>query len=243
MQLTNLVVNRTRDNIAKAFGVDIEKANVGDTKVGKDGVTRVYVQLPSGKYDWRRVKKNKEESKEEEPKKKYSDIDFKKFTSTYGGYTSYNTVVGDVYLSILKKNSKYYIGINENYDLSSKGELSFDSVEEARDKLLGILEQRRPEAFKVNAEMKKEYQGVTFKLKNNGRLFYYEGKLGNLELGIHRTLVASWEIVINGEFLRPNIFAEAYDFDSVEKARNMLVKEAKNRIKVEESKANLNHNK
>jgi hypothetical protein len=34
---------------------DLEKArNTGETKVGKDGITRVWTQLPNGKFDWRR---------------------------------------------------------------------------------------------------------------------------------------------------------------------------------------------
>ena len=36
---------------------NIEKAKqVGETKVGKDGITRVWTQLSSGKFDWRKVK-------------------------------------------------------------------------------------------------------------------------------------------------------------------------------------------
>ena len=29
---------------------------VGDTKVGSDGIKRVWTKLPSGNFDWRRVK-------------------------------------------------------------------------------------------------------------------------------------------------------------------------------------------
>ena len=57
----------------------IEKANIGDTKVGVDGVLRQYVQLENGKKDWRRVKGNAtatpkpnptpEKTETEEPKK------------------------------------------------------------------------------------------------------------------------------------------------------------------------------
>jgi len=49
----------------------IEKARqVGDTKIGKDGKTRVWSKTPSG-FDWRRVKgSSKETSTSKEPKKK-----------------------------------------------------------------------------------------------------------------------------------------------------------------------------
>jgi hypothetical protein len=42
----------------------LEKArNVGETKVGKDGITRVWTKLPNGKFDWRRQPKKESDSK------------------------------------------------------------------------------------------------------------------------------------------------------------------------------------
>ena len=51
------------------FGVikseDIEKAHeVGEIKVGKDGIKRVWTQLANGKFDWRRVKRDKTSQQE-----------------------------------------------------------------------------------------------------------------------------------------------------------------------------------
>ena len=51
------------------FGVikseDIEKAHeVGEIKVGKDGIKRVWTQLSNGKFDWRRVKRDKTSQQE-----------------------------------------------------------------------------------------------------------------------------------------------------------------------------------
>lgn len=47
---------------------NIEKARqVGETKVGKDGITRVWTQLPSGKFDWRKVKSTGSSNKSSKP--------------------------------------------------------------------------------------------------------------------------------------------------------------------------------
>lgn len=59
---------------------DLEKArNVGETKVGKDGITRVWTQLPSGKFDWRRKagnpKNEKDKKSEDAPETNKESID------------------------------------------------------------------------------------------------------------------------------------------------------------------------
>jgi hypothetical protein len=47
---------------------NIEKARqVGETKVGKDGITRVWTQLSSGKFDWRKVKSTGSSNKDSKP--------------------------------------------------------------------------------------------------------------------------------------------------------------------------------
>jgi len=70
-------------NIIKGFVETddiLEKAaqskQVGQTKVGSDGVTRVWTQLPNGKYDWRRKKASsddKKDVKKDESKKSQKD--------------------------------------------------------------------------------------------------------------------------------------------------------------------------
>ena len=67
-----------RLHILKGFGLTeediLEKARqVGTTKVGADGVTRVWTQLPNGKFDWRRVKgSGKQTASDSQPKKEES---------------------------------------------------------------------------------------------------------------------------------------------------------------------------
>lgn len=63
------------------FGVmqeDIEKAHeVGEIKVGKDGIKRVWTQLANGKFDWRRVKRDK--TSQQEPTHQEGKTDDKGF--------------------------------------------------------------------------------------------------------------------------------------------------------------------
>jgi len=85
--------NQRKSHILKSLGMDddeIEKAQrqAGTTKVGADGVTRVWTQLPSGKFDWRRVKgsgkqsspttETKNSSKKEGNEKEIDDFKQKK---------------------------------------------------------------------------------------------------------------------------------------------------------------------
>jgi len=50
----NKISETLKDVIQKA------KPNVGDTKVGKDGITRKYVEYSPGKFDWRKIKDDDE---------------------------------------------------------------------------------------------------------------------------------------------------------------------------------------
>jgi hypothetical protein len=59
----------TDDILEKA----VQPKQVGQTKVGSDGVTRVWTQLPNGKYDWRR-KKASSDDKKVETKKTSNDL-------------------------------------------------------------------------------------------------------------------------------------------------------------------------
>lgn len=74
-------IQQRKDNIMKGFvdkkyvspkeaieNSNLEKArNVGETKVGKDGITRVWTQLPNGKFDWRRKSGKPAENKTVKP--------------------------------------------------------------------------------------------------------------------------------------------------------------------------------
>lgn len=47
--------------ILKGFDGGLEKAHqVGEIKIGSDGIKRIWKQLPNGKFDWRRVKDGKD---------------------------------------------------------------------------------------------------------------------------------------------------------------------------------------
>lgn len=81
-------------NIIKGFVETddiLEKAKevrqVGQTKVGSDGVTRVWTQLPNGKYDWRRTSGKKHQSNEHQDKlniQSFTDLKDDEFKKIYG---------------------------------------------------------------------------------------------------------------------------------------------------------------
>lgn len=108
---------------------NIQKARqVGETKVGKDGITRVWTQLSSGKFDWRKVKSTGSSNKDSKPG---SGSDDEEQTPT--------TKVGKLQAHLKKTTNDKLVSFatNPNNDPSLR-QMAYDELKERGEDVSGI---------------------------------------------------------------------------------------------------------